>query len=66
MATLAERVFRLRAAAGWTQEELAERCGIPAQTISAVENGRKPRAGTLRKLAAGLGLTVEALLGEAA
>src|SRR5690349_15279579 len=49
---------RYRAAAGLTQEELAERSGVSARTVSDLERGlkRTPRPDTLRLLAAALGL----------
>ena len=52
---------RLRAAAGLTQEELAERAGLTAKGIAALERGRsrRPQAQTLRALAAALGLRDE-------
>jgi predicted ATPase/transcriptional regulator with XRE-family HTH domain len=52
---------RLRRAAGMTQEELAERAGISARTVSDVERGLRAvvHGDTARKLAAALGLTGE-------
>jgi predicted ATPase/DNA-binding XRE family transcriptional regulator len=49
---------RFRAAAGLTQEELAERAGLTAKAISALERGerRRPYPHTVRALAAALEL----------
>lgn len=50
----------LRAAANLTQEELAERAGLSAQAIGALERGRrKPRASTLGYLVEALRLDEE-------
>lgn len=52
------RGYRLRA--GRTQEELAERSGISAHTISVLESGRRrPRLSTLAALATGLDLSAD-------
>lgn len=53
---------QLRAAAGLTQEELAERSGISARTVSDVERGLRTAVypDTARRLAAALGLNEEA------
>ncbi|MGY1747077.1 ATP-binding protein [Blastococcus sp. SYSU D00695] len=55
---LAERLRRLRERAALTQEELAERSGVTAKAISALERGerRRPYPHTLRALAEALGL----------
>lgn len=48
--------LRLRAAAGLTQEQLAERTGFSQQYISKLEKGRRnPTIVTLFELATGLG-----------
>jgi predicted ATPase/DNA-binding CsgD family transcriptional regulator/DNA-binding XRE family transcriptional regulator len=54
----AERLRRLREAAGLTQEELAERAGLTGKGISALERGERtrPYPQTVRALAAALGL----------
>lgn len=61
---------RYRLAAGLTQEELAERAGISARSISGMESGtaHRPRKDTLHLLAAALGLSSQeaAALGTAA
>jgi len=50
---------RQRAAAGLTQEDLAERSGVTARTIGNLERGRavKPHPGSVRQVAAALGLS---------
>jgi transcriptional regulator with XRE-family HTH domain len=56
--------FRERA--GITQAELARRSGVDAATILALERGEsEPHWGTARKLAAGLGVPLDALAAEA-
>jgi len=56
---LADFVRHSRVAAGYSQEELAERSGLSARTISDFERGLRtaPRLETIRMLAEGLGLT---------
>jgi transcriptional regulator with XRE-family HTH domain len=52
------QIRRLREAAGLTQEELAERAGMTASGVSALERGhrRRPYAHTVRSLATALAL----------
>ena len=65
MEELAIRVKSLREDRGWTQTELGRRSNVPQSAIHYIESGiRNPRADTLRKLAAALGVTVAALLDE--
>ena len=54
-----ERLRVLREAAGLTQEALAERAGLTADGIGALERGvrRRPYPHTIRALAEALGLT---------
>jgi predicted ATPase/DNA-binding XRE family transcriptional regulator len=54
-----QRLRRLREAAGLTQEELAERAGISAKAVSALERGerQRPYPHTVRALADALGLS---------
>lgn len=56
---LGKLLRRFRERAGLTQEELAERAGLTAHGISALERGirRRPYPHTLRTLAAALGLS---------
>jgi predicted ATPase/transcriptional regulator with XRE-family HTH domain len=63
------RLRRLREAAALTQEELAERAGLAAKGVGALERGerRRPHPHTLRALANALGLggdELAALVGE--
>jgi putative transcriptional regulator len=59
---LANRLKEHRTEAGLTQAALAERVGVSRKTINTVENGVFVPSTTLAlKLAAALGLTVEAL-----
>jgi tetratricopeptide (TPR) repeat protein/transcriptional regulator with XRE-family HTH domain len=57
--TLAALLQQYRAAAGYTQEELAERARLSVRTISDIERGLKhrPYAYTVQRLATALGLT---------
>ncbi len=49
-----------RLSAGWSQDELAERSGVSARSISALEaGGRRPRMSSVVRLAAALGLDPE-------
>ncbi|MFM6847812.1 MAG: ATP-binding protein [Terrabacter sp.] len=52
---------RFREAAGWTQEELAERAGLTSHAISALERGlrSRPYPHTVRSLASALALDEE-------
>src|SRR5919199_812645 len=58
----AELLRRYRSAAGVTQEELAERAGITAKAVGALERGerRQPWPDTVRRLATALGLSEDA------
>lgn len=47
-------IREFREAKGWTQKELAERAGMPFQTLSYYENGREPKLTPARKLAKAL------------
>lgn len=59
--TVAATLYRYRLAAGYTQEELAERAGVSARSISDIERGisKAPHTGTLDALADALGLSTE-------
>jgi transcriptional regulator with XRE-family HTH domain len=55
-------VRSLRRARGMTQEVLAERCGLSADTIRRLEHGSfSPSLDTLRKLVAGLDISLTTL-----
>jgi putative transcriptional regulator len=59
---LKNRLKEERARLGWTQADLAARTGVTRKTINTVENGVFTPSTTLAlKLAAALGVTVEAL-----
>jgi len=55
-------VRQLRQGQSFTQEQLAERCGLSADTIRRVENGSlSPSLMTLAKLAAGLTMSLSSI-----
>ena len=61
--SLPVRLRSLRAARGWTLEEAAEEVGINPDNLSKLERGfRKPRVGTLAKIANAYGVPVEGLM----
>lgn len=57
--TFGQRLRELRAAAGLTQAQLAERAGVPHSYYGDLERGRRPNPqwDTVRRLAAALGVT---------
>ena len=58
----AERLKTLRASAGLSQPQLAERSGVPVSALRQFEQGRRePTYATLLKLARGLGMSLGAL-----
>jgi transcriptional regulator with XRE-family HTH domain len=64
---LATRLRSLRAERGLTLDRLAERAGVSRSMISLVERGESsPTAAVLDRLAAGLGVTIASLFGDAA
>jgi transcriptional regulator with XRE-family HTH domain len=64
--TLAERVKDFRYAKGWGPDELASRAEISRTALYQIESGKTelPRAGTLRRIAAALDVSIDALLGR--
>ena len=58
----AARLKALRAAAGLTQQQLADALGAPQQTVARLEAGRRPdpRWSTVVALADALGVSTEA------
>ncbi len=57
MAEIAERIFELRVAAGWSQRDLAREAGISQTTVVHLETLQvEARLSTLRKLARAFGL----------
>lgn len=66
MMTLAQRVRDFRYAKGWGPDELANRAEISRTALYQIESGKTglPRAGTLRRIAVALDVSMDALLGE--
>ena len=66
MPTVSEILTKLMARQQLTDNELADRVGIPQPTISRIKNGdsRDPRDTTLRPLAEYFGLTISQLRGD--
>lgn len=64
--TLAQRVRDYRYAKGWGPDELANRAEISRTALYQIESGKTglPRAGTLRRIAVALDVSMDALLGE--
>ena len=56
---LGQRIREARDAHGWSQGELAGRCGLSRPTIARIEAGQHVRMGTLEQVARALGLAVE-------
>src|SRR3954454_461446 len=65
--TLAQRIKDCRYAKGWGPDELASRAAISRTALYQIESGRteQPRAGTLRRIAKALDVSIDALLGNA-
>lgn len=60
-----ERLRHAREMRGWSQNELAERAGLPTSSVAHFEGGsRKPSFDTLRRIANGLEVTTDYLLGR--
>ena len=63
---LGRRIATRRKALGWTQDELAERVGVDAETISRFERGAHlPSLPTLERLAVSLRVEIGELLSKA-
>ena len=59
---LGEAVRQLRREAGMSQTDLAERVGMSASWISRIESGQyDPSWGNMRRVAGGLGISLETL-----
>jgi HTH-type transcriptional regulator, competence development regulator len=57
------RIRAVRESASLSQQELSRRSGIAQESLSRIETGRRdPRLGTLRRLAKGLGLSLDQLM----
>jgi transcriptional regulator with XRE-family HTH domain len=67
MISLAQRVRDLRYSKGWGPNEFASRAEISRTTLYEIESGKTglPRAGTLRRIAVALDVSMEDLLGRA-
>jgi len=63
MKTFGQRLKERREARGWSQGELAERAGVPYETINRVERGihQEPRISIAAKLARTLGVSLDVL-----
>jgi DNA-binding XRE family transcriptional regulator len=59
------RLRTVREGLGLSQLELSRRSGIAQESLSRIETGRRdPRLGTLQRLARGLGLSLDQLMGR--
>jgi len=65
--SLAKRVRDSRYAKGWGPDELASRAEISRTALYQIESGKTelPRAGTLRRIAKALDVSIDVLLGHA-
>lgn len=65
--TLAKRIRDCRYAKGWGPDELALRAEISRTALYQIERGKTetPRAGTLRRIARALDVSIEVLLNDA-
>ena len=59
------QLLHFRKLRGLTPEQLAEKSGLHPMAIRKIEDGQRifPRLDTLRKLATGLGITLDELVG---
>src|SRR5881275_2919446 len=64
--SLAQRVRDYRYSKGWGPDELASRAAISRTALYQIESGKTelPRAGTLRRIALALDVSMECLLGH--
>lgn len=59
---LGNRVRRLRTEKGWSQEKLAEKCGLHRTYLGSIERGeRNVSLANLSRIARSLGVTLEEL-----
>jgi transcriptional regulator with XRE-family HTH domain len=65
MKTFGARLKAIREQRGWSPGELAERAGVPYETIYRVERGthQEPRVSIAAKLARTLGVSLDVLAG---
>lgn len=66
MISLAQRVRDYRYSKGWGPDELASRAAISRTALYQIESGKTelPRAGTLRRIALALDISMDTLLGH--
>src|SRR5512144_1125995 len=66
MISLAQRVRDFRYSKGWGPDELASRAEISRTALYQIESGKTglPRAGTLRRIAVALDVSMDDLLGN--
>lgn len=66
MISLAQRVRDFRYSKGWGPDELANRAEISRTALYQIESGKTglPRAGTLRRIAVALDVSMDELLGD--
>lgn len=63
--TMEDRIKTCRKKAGFTQKQLAEKCGMAEITIRQYESGkRQPRIEQLRRIAAALGVYISDLVDD--
>lgn len=61
--SIGQKIRAARERKGWRQEDLAQECGIARANIARLERGNQvPKVATLRRVAAALGLEIDALL----
>ena len=61
--TIGDRIRDVRTRNEWTQEKVGEWCGLSPSHIAQFEAGRDPNAKNLKRLALGLRVTSDWLLG---
>src|SRR4051812_29684128 len=64
--SLAQRIRDYRYSKGWGPDELASRAAISRTALYQIESGKTelPRAGTLRRIAVALEISIDELLGQ--
>ncbi len=57
------KIRTIRLEKGWTQQELADKSGVPQPTISQIEKGNRkyPTHETIKKIARALGVDIDEL-----
>lgn len=59
MLSIARRIHEVRLAAGWSQNDLADRAGVSRPSIARIERGDDVSTATLGKIADTLGLALQ-------